>query len=70
MQNALIETAQVHLQIPIKGLYLDAAPGAVKFYTELGFKALSDPDEHQSTPMLLGISVIMEAYNAYLESTD
>lgn len=70
MQNALIETARLHLQIPIKGLYLDAAPGAVKFYTELGFQALSEPDEEQSTPMLLGISVIMEAYNVYLESAD
>jgi predicted GNAT family N-acyltransferase len=70
MQNALVETALLHLQIPIKGLYLDAAPGAVKFYTSLGFQALSEPDDEQSTPMLLGISVIMEAYNAYLESVD
>ncbi|WDG79979.1 GNAT family N-acetyltransferase [Pseudomonas chlororaphis] len=67
MTNALIQTALLHLQVPIKGLYLDAAPGAVDFYTEIGFKALGDPDENQSTPMLLGISVIMEAYKASLE---
>lgn len=70
MRNALIQTALLHLQIPIKGLYLDAAPGAVEFYEEFGFKALGDPDENQSTPMLLGISVIMEAYQAYLEEQD
>ena len=70
MRNALIETARLHMQIPIKGLYLDAAPGAVKFYSRLGFKVLGDPDEHQSTPMLLGICVIMEAYNDCLESAD
>lgn len=70
MRRALVETAQLHNQIPVKGLYLDAAPGAVKFYTELGFQALSEPDEEQSTPMLLGMNAILEAYNAYLESVD
>lgn len=68
MKQALVETARLHLQIPVKGLYLDAAPGAVEFYTELGFKALGEPDEEQSTPMLLGMSVILEAYEEYLET--
>lgn len=67
MQHALMEAARVNLQMPIKGLYLDAAPGAVDFYTQLGFKALEGPDARQSTPMLLGISVIMAAYKASLE---
>lgn len=66
MKQALVETVRLHLQIPVKGLYLDAAPGAVKFYTSLGFKALSEPDEEQSTPMLLGMSVILEAHQAYM----
>lgn len=70
MRHALIETARLHMQIPIKGLYLDAAPGAVAFYSELGFKALSEADENDSTPMLLGMSVILEAYQASLQSAE
>jgi GNAT superfamily N-acetyltransferase len=61
LKNALIQASKIHKQVPIKGLYLDAAPKAVKFYESLGFKKLCEPDEHGSTPMILGINVIMQA---------
>jgi len=64
LMNALNQAAKVHRQIPIKGIYLDAAPNAVTFYESLGFQKMDDPDEHQSTPMLLGIHVILQAIAA------
>ncbi|MCU1740017.1 MULTISPECIES: GNAT family N-acetyltransferase [unclassified Pseudomonas] len=61
LMNAFIQAVKVHKQIPIKGVYLDSAPSAVKFYESLGFKKIDEPDENQSTPMILGINAILKA---------
>jgi GNAT superfamily N-acetyltransferase len=67
-QRLLMETfkqaARVHKEIPIKGVYLDAAPNAVSFYEELGFKIIDEPDANQSTKMIIGIRVILRAIEA------
>lgn len=60
LKNALIQAAMIHKQIPLKGVYLDAAPNAVSFYQELGFEILGEPDDYGSTPMILGINAIMQ----------
>jgi GNAT superfamily N-acetyltransferase len=62
--EAFKQAARVHKEIPIKGIYLDAAPNAVSFYEELGFKIIGEPDINQSTPMLIGIKVILRAIAA------
>jgi GNAT superfamily N-acetyltransferase len=64
LMEALKQAARIHQEIPIKGIYLDAAPNAVSFYEELGFKIIGEPDENQSTPMLIGIKVILKAIAA------
>ncbi|ETF09014.1 GNAT family N-acetyltransferase [Pseudomonas koreensis] len=64
LMEAFKQAARVHKEIPIKGVYLDAAPTAVSFYEGLGFKIIDEPDTNQSTPMLIGINVILEAIAA------
>jgi len=64
LMEAFKQAARVHKEIPIKGIYLDSAPSAVSFYEELGFKKIDEPDINQSTPMLLGIKVILKAIAA------
>lgn len=59
LRVAFKQAAQVHEQIPIKGIYLDSAPGSVSFYEELGFFKLSEADENNSTPMLLRIDTVL-----------
>lgn len=61
LRKAFMQALSVHRQIPIKGLYLDGAPGAVSFYETLGFKPLSQPDERRGTPMLLNIEALLGA---------
>ncbi|MBC3338376.1 GNAT family N-acetyltransferase [Pseudomonas proteolytica] len=60
LAEAFKQAARIHKEIPIKGMYLDAAPNAVSFYEQLGFKKIDEPDINQSTPMLLGIKVILQ----------
>jgi GNAT superfamily N-acetyltransferase len=62
LRKAFMQAISVHRQIPIKGIYLDAAPGAVSFYEELGFKPLTRPDESSGTPMLLNIQALLRAF--------
>lgn len=64
LRDALKQAVKVHAQVPIKGLYLDAAPNAVTFYESLGFKKLDEPDANNSTPMWIGIKVMLQAVNA------
>ncbi|WP_413791987.1 MULTISPECIES: GNAT family N-acetyltransferase [unclassified Pseudomonas] len=64
LMEAFKQAARVHKEIPIKGIYLDSAPNAVSFYEQLGFKPIDAPDINQSTPMLLGIKVILQAVAA------
>lgn len=64
LMEAFKQAARIHQEIPIKGIYLDAAPTAVSFYEELGFKIIDEPDANQSTPMLIGINVILKAIAA------
>lgn len=67
--RALLMTAfqrvfKVHGEIPVKGIFLDAAPNAVGFYKALGFQKLDEPDEHGSTPMFLHIKYVKAAVQA------
>lgn len=64
LMEAFKKAARVHKEIPIKGIYLDSAPNAVSFYEQLGFKKLAEPDVNGSTPMLLGIKVVLKAIAA------
>ncbi|MES4611892.1 MAG: GNAT family N-acetyltransferase [Ewingella sp.] len=52
----------IHQALPIKGVYLDAAPEAVNFYIRLGFVALNEPaNTFGAVPMFLAIQHILAA---------
>lgn len=52
----------IHEALPIKGVYLDADPNAVNFYTRLGFAELTaPPNAFGAIPMFLGIQHILAA---------
>ena len=54
LKHALIKTRESALTLGCRGLYLDADPGAVAFYTKYGFIALEKPTSAgDSTPMFL-----------------
>lgn len=54
LKHALIKTRESALTLGCRGLYLDADPGAVAFYTKYGFIALEKPlSAGDSTPMFL-----------------
>ena len=54
LKHALIKTKESALSLGCKGLYLDADPGAVGFYTKYGFITLEKPlSAGDSTPMFL-----------------
>ena len=54
LKHALIKTKDSALSLGCKGLYLDADPGAVAFYTKYGFITLEKPlSAGDSTPMFL-----------------
>jgi GNAT superfamily N-acetyltransferase len=61
LRHTFIQAAKVHKEVPIKGLYLDAAPNAVSYYESLGFQSLNEPDIRGGTPMLVGIEPILQA---------
>jgi GNAT superfamily N-acetyltransferase len=52
----------IHNSLPVKGVYLDAAPEAVQFYKLLGFTVLQEAVNPDGTvPMLLAIQHILAA---------
>jgi GNAT superfamily N-acetyltransferase len=52
----------IHESLPIKGVYLDAAPAAVNFYARLGFVELNEPpNAYGAVPMFLAIQHILAA---------
>lgn len=52
----------IHQVLPIKGVYLDAAPEAIGFYARLGFVELNEPpNAFGAVPMFLGIQHILAA---------
>ena len=61
LRHTFIQAVKVHREVPIKGLYLDAAPNAVSYYESLGFQALSGPDIRGGTPMLISIEPVLRA---------
>ena len=54
LKHALVKTKESASTLGCRGLYLDADPGAVAFYTKYGFIALDKPAQAgASTPMFL-----------------
>jgi len=52
----------IHEALPVKGVYLDAAPDAVNFYLRLGFVELNEPpNAFGAKPMFLAIQHILAA---------
>jgi GNAT superfamily N-acetyltransferase len=58
---AFDQAITVHKTIPIKGMYLDAAPKAIQFYHSLGFKILDEADAEGTTPMFIPIKTMIAA---------
>lgn len=61
LRHTFIQAVKVHREVPIKGLYLDAAPNAVSYYESLGFQALDGADAKGGTPMLISIEPVLQA---------
>ncbi len=52
----------IHDALPVKGVYLDAAPDAINFYIRLGFVELNEPpNAFGAKPMFLAIQHILAA---------
>lgn len=62
MLEAFTRAVTVHTTIPLKGVYLDAAPGKAPFYSDVfGFEALDGEGPHGTTPMYIPIDNIIAA---------
>lgn len=61
---AFDQAITVHMTIPIKGMYLDAAPKAIKFYQSLGFETLDEAGVDGTTPMFITIRTMIAAASA------
>ncbi|QWL72078.1 N-acetyltransferase [Aeromonas hydrophila] len=61
MQSFFEHALKVHETMPIKGVFLDADPEAVNFYTRLGFIPLPEPSHGGVTPMFLKIQDLVKA---------
>lgn len=61
---AFDQAITVHKTIPIKGMYLDAAPKAIKFCQSLGFEILDEAGIDGTTPMFLSIKTMIAAASA------
>jgi GNAT superfamily N-acetyltransferase len=59
MKHALVLTKSIAQQIGSYGLYLDAEPKAVGFYSKLGFALLEGDASPAPSPMFLPISAIV-----------
>jgi GNAT superfamily N-acetyltransferase len=52
----------IHESLPVKGVYLDADPQAINFYSRLGFVQLKEPpNAFGAVPMFLAIQHILAA---------
>ncbi len=58
MKHALALTRQVSAMVGSFGLYLDADPGALRFYLSLGFVPLQGDCTPEASPMFLPLSAI------------
>lgn len=62
LRKLFLQAVRIHSEIPIKGIYLDAAPNAVGFYRALGFNLIEEQrDSQDSTPMFLPIRAVLRA---------
>jgi len=61
---AFDQAITVHKTIPVKGMYLDAAPNAIKFYQSLGFQILDEAGADGTTPMFIPIKTMIAAASA------
>ncbi|MDX7991767.1 N-acetyltransferase [Xenorhabdus littoralis] len=61
MREFLVHAIKVHHVMPIEGIFLDADPDAVEFYTLLGFVELGMPASNGATPMFLKIQDLLAA---------
>lgn len=62
MSEFFYQVKVIHQALPIKGVYLDADPKAVNFYTLLGFVELNEPpNAFGAIPMFLAIQHILAA---------
>ncbi|MHB2246457.1 GNAT family N-acetyltransferase [Pseudomonas fitomaticsae] len=60
MLEAFSKAVTVHQTIPLKGVYLDAAPGKETFYSEtFGFAELEGPGVAGTTPMYIPIEDVI-----------
>lgn len=67
LNKAFKQAAQVHKQVPLKGIYLDAAPRAVSFYEEIGFESLGELNPDGTIPMIIGINVAVQSVESTAE---
>lgn len=67
LRKAFHQAVQVHKQVPLKGIYLDAAPRAVSLYESIGFEAFGEPDQYGSIPMIIGINAVMQGVQPVAE---
>jgi len=58
MKQALLITKQASTQMGCYGLYLDADPGAVNFYSKLGFLLLEGDRSPNPSPMFIAVNQI------------
>jgi len=64
MLEAFEKAMTVHMTIPLKGIYLDAAPGKEDFYSDaFGFIALDAAGADGSTPMYIPIGDVIAAFS-------
>lgn len=64
LMMAFDQAVTVHESIPIKGMFLDAAPNAVKFYQSLGFGDLGEVNADGTIPMFITIKMMIAAVSA------
>ncbi|MBD2809722.1 N-acetyltransferase [Xenorhabdus sp. Vera] len=61
MREFLVHVIKVHYVMPIEGIFLDADPDAVEFYTLLGFVELGIPASNGTTLLFLKIQDLLAA---------
>lgn len=70
LMMAFDQAITVHHTIPVKGMYLDAAPKAIRFYQSLGFQVLDETGTDGTTPMFLPIRTMIAAATAASSARD
>lgn len=61
LMMAFDQAVTVHENIPIKGMYLDAAPKAVAFYRSIGFGDFGEVNPDGTMPMFISIKMMIAA---------